>query len=106
MLLISSPLAKIVLVCRSFNSIYSIPCCDCDHEYIGQTSRSVSLKEHQKAVSYCTKENSAMSEHTCLINHTTGWNKSKIITTNSHYHQYLCLEAWHINHAHVPLLTT
>ena len=31
------------------------------------------------------------------------WDKSKIITTNRHYHQHLCLEAWHINSAHTPL---
>ena len=45
------------------------------------------LKEHQKAVFFCKKENSALSEHTCLTNHTIGWDKSKIITTNRRYHQ-------------------
>ena len=61
------------------------------------------LKEHQKAVFLCKKENSALSEHTCLTNHTIGWDNSKIITTNRRYHQRLCLEAWHINSAHAPL---
>ena len=61
------------------------------------------LKEHQKAVFFCKKENSALSEHTCLINHTIGWDKSKTITTNRRYHQRLCLEAWHINFANAPL---
>ena len=32
-----------------------------------------------------------------------GWDNSKIVTTNRHYHQRLCLEAWHINSAHAPL---
>ena len=41
--------------------------------------------------------------HTCLTNHTIGWDNSKIITTNWCYHQRLCLEAWHINSAHAPL---
>ena len=41
--------------------------------------------------------------HSCLTNHTIEWDKSKIITTNWHYHQHLCLEAWHINSAHTPL---
>ena len=40
------------------------------------------LKEHQKAVFFYKKENSALSEHTCLTNHTIGWDNSKIITTN------------------------
>ena len=61
------------------------------------------LKEHQKAVFLCKKENSALWEHTCLTNHTIGWDNSKIITTNRRYHQRLCLEAWHINSAHAPL---
>ena len=87
------------------DAIYSIPCNDCQNEYIGQTKRQFGtrLKEHQKAVFFCKKENSALSEHTCLTNHTIGWDKSKIITTNRRYHQRLCLEAWHINSAHAPL---
>ena len=61
------------------------------------------LKEHQKAVFFGKKENSALSEHTCLTNHIIEWDKFKIITTNWHYHQRLCLEAWHINSTHAPL---
>ena len=49
------------------------------------------------------KKNSALSEHTCLTNHTIGWDNSKIIITNRRYHQRLCLEAWHINSAHASL---
>ena len=57
------------------------------------TSFGTRLKEHQKAVFFCKKENSALSEHTCLTNHTIGWDKSKIITTNRRCYQRLCLEA-------------
>ena len=51
-------------------AIYSIPCNDCDNEYIGQTKLQFGtrLKEHQKAVSFCKRENSALSEYTCLTN--------------------------------------
>ena len=45
----------------------------------------------------------ALSEHTCLTNHTIGWDNSKIITTYRRDHQHLCLEAWHINPVHAPL---
>ena len=40
------------------DAIYSIPCNDCDNEYIGQTKRQFGtrLKEHQKAVFFCKKE--------------------------------------------------
>ena len=49
---------------------YSIPCNDCDNEYVGQTKRQFGtrLKEHQQAIFFCEKENSALSEHTCLTN--------------------------------------
>ena len=32
------------------------------------------------------------------------WNNSKIITTNQRYHQRRCLEAWHINSAHLIII--
>ena len=60
-------------------------------------------KSIKKRFSLAKKGNLALSEHTCLTNHTIGWDKSKIITTNRRYHQRLCLEAWHINSAHAPL---
>ena len=87
------------------DAIYTIPCNDCDNEYIGQAKRQFGarLKEHQRAVFFCKKENLALSEHTYLTNHTIGWDKSKIITTYRRYHQRLCLEAWHINSALAPL---
>ena len=87
------------------DSFYSIPCNGCYHKYIGQTKRhfGTRLKEHQRAVSFCKRKNSALSEHTCLINHTIGWDNSKIITSYRCYHQRLCLEAWHINSAHAQL---
>ena len=76
-------------------AIYSIPCNDCDNEYIGQTKRQFGtrFKEHRKAVFFCKKENLALSEHMCLTNHAIERDKSKIITTNWGYHQRLCLEA-------------
>ena len=53
----------------------TIPCNDCDNVYIGQTKRQFGtrLKGHQKkGVFFCKKENSALSEHTCLISHAIG----------------------------------
>ena len=71
---------------------------------MGLTKRhfGIRLKEDQKLVSFCEKENSALPEHTCLTNHTTGWDNFKIITTYRCYHQRSCLEAWHSNSAHAP----
>ena len=54
------------------DAIHCIPCNECDNEYITQTKCQFGtcLKEHQKVVFFCEKDNSALSEHTCLTNHT------------------------------------
>ena len=60
------------------DAIYSIPCNDCDNEYIGQTKRQFGtrLKEHQKAIFqtlfFSKTENLALSEHT-LPNQPYNW---------------------------------
>ena len=56
----------------------STPLLDPPQEYLGQTKGQFGtrLKEHQKAVFYCKKENSALSEHICLTNHEIGWDRS------------------------------
>ena len=46
-------------------------------------------KSIKKRFSFAKIENLALSEHTCLMNHTIGWDNSKIITTNRRYHQRL-----------------
>ena len=50
---------------QTSDAIYSIPCNNCNQEYIGYTKRQFGtrLKEHQKAVSLSKKDNSALSEH-------------------------------------------
>lgn len=81
--------------------IYFIPCNDWSRVY--RTDQfGTRLKELQIAV-FGGKENSASSEHICLTDRTIGWDNSKIITTNRRYHRRLCLEAWHINFAYIPL---
>ena len=53
------------------------------------------------------KENSALSEHTCLTNHVIGWDNSNNNNSNDNTalppYQHFCLEAWHINSTHVSL---
>ena len=81
------------------HAVYSIPCNDCEKEYLGQSKRQFGtrLKEHQKAVSTLNKGKSALAEHVCDTKHAIVWENSKIITTNNRYGQRRCLEAWHIN---------
>ena len=54
------------------HAIYSIPCGDCDKEYLGQSKRQFGtrLKEHQKAVSTLDKGKSALGEHACMLHQT------------------------------------
>ena len=80
------------------HAVYSIPCNDCEKEYLGQSKRQFGtrLKEHQKAVSTLNKGKSALAEHVCDTKHAIAWENSKIITTNNRYGQRRCLEAWHI----------
>ena len=87
------------------DAIYSIPCNDCNQEYIWHSKRQFETrsKEHQKAVSLSKRDNSALSEQTCQTIHWITWGNSKIISTNRRYHQTRCLEAWHINSEHAPL---
>ena len=76
------------------DAIYSIPCNDCNQEYIGQTKRQFGtrrLKEHKKAVPFqkwtillC------MSARSKQIIRLRGYN-SKIIIANRRYHQRRCL---------------
>ena len=84
---------------RKTHAVYSIPCGDCEKEYLGQTKRQfcTRLKEHQRAVSNLYSSKSALAEHVCKTSHKIAWEDSKIITTNNCYGQRLCLEAWHIN---------
>ncbi len=81
------------------HAVYSIPCNDCEKEYLGESKRQFDtrLKEHQKAVSTLNKGKSALAEHVCDTKHAIAWENSKIITTNNRYGQRRCLEAWYIN---------
>ena len=49
------------------HAVYSIPCGDCEKEYLGQSKHQFGtrLKEHQKAVSTLNKGKSALAEHMC-----------------------------------------
>ena len=85
---------------RAMTVITSISDQTCDRPNVSLVHVWKSIK---KQSSFAKKENSALLEQTCLTNHTIGWDKSKIITTNRCYHQRLWLEASHVNSTHAPL---
>ena len=72
---------------RKTHAVYSIPCGDCEKEYLGQTKRQFGthLKEHQRAVSNLYSSKSTLAEHVCKTSHKIAWEDSKIITTNNRY---------------------
>ena len=88
-------------------------CCTFFHRNLSNVSTNISdrpnvslvhvRKSIKKRFLFVKNENSALSEHNCLTNHTIGRDNSKIITTNRRYHQCLCLKASHMNSAHAPL---
>ena len=80
-------------------AIYFIPCRDYEQVYIGQTKRQfgIRLKEHKSALSAKRITNSALADHSFKTSHEIEWNNASIISCNPHYHQRICLEAWHIN---------
>ena len=56
------------------HAVYSIPCGDCEKEYLSQTKEHLSqTKEHQKAVSNLYSSKSALAEHVCKTSHKTAW---------------------------------
>ena len=94
------------------NGPFSFPHETSPYEFVSKTIRAIALcittvhrftrKMHghpqrpPKSGFLLQKGKFSLSEHTCLTNHTIGWDDSKIITTNRRCHQRLCLEAWHI----------
>ena len=101
------------------DAIYSIPCNDCDNEYIGQTKRQFGtrLKDHPKEVFFYKKENSALSGHTCLTNDTIGsitglWSHFPLMIPNhnlmatasykrrSHIYYFPMWSRYHYRHSH------
>ena len=62
------------------HAVYSIPCGDCEKEYLGQSKRQFGtrLKEHQKAVSTLDKGKSALAEHVCYTKHEIAWEQGRI----------------------------
>ena len=75
------------------HTVYSIPCGDCEKEYLCQSKHQFGtrLKEHQKAVSTLSKGKSALAEHVCDTKHEIAWENSKVITKNNRFGQRLCL---------------
>jgi hypothetical protein len=77
--------------------VYSIPCSDCNLEYIGETGRRLRtrVREH---VSDCrsSKLSTALSEHACKLKHVFDFSHAKVLHRCAHYHKRIFMEAWEI----------
>lgn len=75
--------------------VYEIPCADCDLVYIGETGRSLltRTKEHIASVRLAKVDNSALAEHCHKTDHAVAWKDTKILATESRWHQRKWTEA-------------
>ena len=85
--------------------VYSIPCAECPHTYIGQTGRSLDhrLREHRRALKNGDVGSSALAEHVFASNHQVDLSKAMVIDTHNHTQTRCMLESWHIQHHQSPL---
>ena len=96
LLLTTSTLTKCTIA--RVDALYSLPCKNCDLEYIGETGRKFStrLEEHKteaenasstvktraaRKESLTTVHKSAVTDHVVEHNHVMGWKDSKVIGT-------------------------
>ena len=92
------------------DALYSIPCLNCNHEYIGETGRKfeVRLEEHKADVdkvsktvatraarkeSLSTAHKSAVTDHVVEHNHVIGWKQAKVIGTEQNKYKRWIKEA-------------
>jgi hypothetical protein len=63
--------------------VYSVGCLQCPANYIGMTSRllSVRLREHREGLK--GTRFSSLAEHTKLTNHSINWNDPKVLQSDS-----------------------
>ena len=96
---------------NTMNTIYKIPCKDCDNYYIGQTCRPIikRIKEHEA----CHRFNnftdsignikSAPAKHSHDMQHNIDWSNTTIFTTAADRHQLNLLEHAEISTYHPPM---
>ena len=81
--------------------VYSIPCKDCDVEYIGETGRAFGTRqdEHERAVQLKKSGNSALAKHVHDEDHSVAWKKSRILCKENRWAQRKWKEACFIEQA-------
>ena len=83
-----------VPVSKGKGVVYSIPCAECPHTYIGQTGRSLDLRlqEHRPALRNGDVTASAVAEHVFTAGHQVDLSKASVIDYHPHTQTQCLLE--------------
>ena len=78
--------------------VYSIPCGECDVQYIGETGRALKTRmtEHERSVRLNKTKNSALADHSHSTGHSVSWDNAKVLSKEPKWSQRRWSEAWHI----------
>ena len=74
--------------------MYSVPCRDCNHVYIGETGRTLKkrLSEHKQAIK-TFNSNNGISVHVHQEQHRINWEDAKVLDYEDNYWKRRTLEA-------------
>ena len=72
--------------------VYSIPCANCNVQYIGETGRTLQTRKREHMRSVCTNnvKNSALAEHANSTGHAIDWDNMKPLVKENRW----CQRRW------------
>ncbi len=72
--------------------VYSIPCSDCNIQYIGETGRALQTRkqEHKRSVEQQRVEQSALAEHVKQTGHNISWDDMRPLVKENRF----CQRKW------------
>ena len=84
-----------VLTEKQTGIVYTIPCLNCDIQYIGETGRSLQTRrcEHKRSVRDNKVEQSALAEHVQQTGHAISWKNMWPVIKKNRWCQRRCNEA-------------
>ena len=79
--------------------VYQVPCADCNLIYIDRTKLSFKsrLTEHQRLIKYQKLDQSALCEHSMIMDHKIDWENTIILNVETDYDKRLFVESWFRN---------
>ena len=79
--------------------VYSIPCKNCELQYIGETKRKFETRrsEHQRDIKNSKIDASALAKHILTEKHEADWKQSKILCYECDFYKRRFIESFYIN---------